>query len=1434
MYLVRAVASLTGGHKSTVVIASDGAVSDGELFQQLDDLLPPGDQVVYLDDRRFECSGLPLQEVKGLTDGVTIAREPTKPTVQPPSSMLELLVDGGPTAGWTIPIGVGEYVVGRAPTAAIRIPDGSLGRNHAKFTVHPDGRVSIEDLGSQNGTFVEGRRISGPADVALGSLIRCGTTLLSLSPPPAELAQLVQQNGGTTLVHRRQPEGQPSYAERIQLAKEPEPTDPPSLIGDIGTALVYAAISGGLAMFMGSVQMLVFAAMSPIVGLFSAVIRRKASAAKAKRDWESYRSQYDEQVQRLTDLRTGEAIQMRFLNPGPGQISRICAAPSRRLWERRPTDGLSMVVRVGSASVPSVVSTDDDRDPGVVWMVPIVVPLREAGTFGIKGPIDAARASAANVVLQLAALHGPDELKIVALLSDEAAESWECLRWLPHLRTDLDDPSLRIAAGAVQIADLLTNIENHLGEREALLADQPHRDSPMSPEIVVVIDTGQPLNDSKYLSILQRGRDVGIYALIIHPSQLPDGCNGILSISEPSRGRLERLGQIPVEDILLDGVGPSVSTASARSLARLRPAQGGAAEVPRVARLLDLVGLQTPSVEEVSQRWRKSSQESRNSVRGVVGHDGTGPFELVWSQNLANLLVAGSVGMGKSEFLLTVIAGLVAEYGPDDVMFVVIGFKGIQDFTTVAQLPHMLDVVGNLDPRAFERAMRMLTNEVHRRSERLAASGTKDIDAYYASRLNGDAAAQEPMPRLVVIADEFAELKRIAPHRYETLESFTRIGRALGVHVILATQNPEGVVNDQIKGNLPVRVSFKLIGVPLSKEVIGDPAAAMLPMSAKGRAFVATQGSGLVEVQMARVAGKRPGADANDAFLAVYQEALSDTSQPMLSKPQGSVEARADETDLSDLVQTCRAAAEAAGFETASVPWAKPLQTLYKWAPPSESKRESLPRGYAWAGVLEDPDGAVKGNPIHRDHMFNLGDGNICLFGSSGSGRSVALVTHAVSASLSSESVQIYGLDFTNDNGLALLTKLPNCGGIARDQQLCERILSRMRELVDLRKGQFDLAGVANIHEFRSDPAQEAIDDIVLVVDRIDILWAESDGLSGGGGLQSRNADNLLKLLAEGSSVGLTIIATASSSPLRHPLKQHFKHRMYLRLSTSDDYLDVGVRTKDMTEAVIASIPPGRALLPDGTREVQIGVFGGESRGEQATAITHLSAQIPTPDDLLRIRNLPNIIRWSDVVTTPTLASLPIGVDATFDVRALNVELGGWLVVAGPRRSGRTTALVSWGAMLQAAGLKLAAVDPGSLVAAGLDTQPVSTVDLSQPLASQLEGAGALLVDDADRSLFSGSPDLQRAWLEDIVKMGVVVVVATLDSAFANGSGVVLDTARKNSGCRVALRPSDRYVNQGVLGIPTLDAQRLIDDYPVGRGAAIIEGELVSPFHIPT
>ena len=254
-------------------------------------------------------------------------------------------------------------------------------------------------------------------------------------------------------------------------------------------------------------------------------------------------------------------------------------------------------------------------------------------------------------------------------------------------------------------------------------------------------------------------------------------------------------------------------------------------------------------------------REPVGAPRALLGLTASGPHEIDLTRDGPHALVGGTTGSGKSELLQALVAGLAANHRPDDLGFVLVDYKGGAAFRECARLPHTLGLVTDLDEHLTARALASLTAELRRRERLLADAGAKDLDAYRAQRAAGRFDGPR-LARLVIVVDEFKLLADELPDFVSGLVRIAATGRSLGVHLVLATQRPSGIITGDMRANVSLRICLRVRDRADSDDVIDDASAASLSEAAPGRAYLRAGDGQLVALQTAHVGGPADPAES--------------------------------------------------------------------------------------------------------------------------------------------------------------------------------------------------------------------------------------------------------------------------------------------------------------------------------------------------------------------------------------------------------------------------------------------------------------------------------------------------------------------------------------------------------------------------------------------
>ena len=558
-----------------------------------------------------------------------------------------------------------------------------------------------------------------------------------------------------------------------------------------------------------------------------------------------------------------------------------------------------------------------------------------------------------------------------------------------------------------------------------------------------------------------------------------------------------------VGEVRPEYVTPGWAERLARSIAPVRDisAEGDDAGLPEACRLLDVLGAEPPAAEAIAARW----QAAGPSTYAVIGACYDGPFGIDLRRDGPHALIAGTTGAGKSELLQTLIASLALVNRPDEMTFVLVDYKGGSAFKDCVHLPHVTGMVTDLDAHLTQRALASLTAELTGREKILAAAGAKDIEEYT------ERAGHQPrlplLPRLVIVIDEFASLARDLPDFVAGLVGIAQRGRSLGLHLILATQRPSGVVSADIRANTNLRIALRMTDVAESADVIDAPDAAHIARATPGRGYVRLGHASLVPFQAGRIGGRRPGADPGTAPARAWVRlaAWPDLGRP---EPRRPAARQADDelTDLKVLVDQIRRAAAAPAHPGPAQPLADAA------AAHAAAARPARPRQAAGAGAGAGPvrphrPARPPAAAARRDQPGHLRapDGGRRARGPGGPSCCAPSPPRSRSASAAPTSTCTASTAATAR--CCRWTDLPHCGAVVTRTQdeRAARLLARLAAELTRRQDLLAADGFAGITEQRAAaPAGQRLPHILVLLDRWE-GFTTTLGEAGGGSPDRRD-----------------------------------------------------------------------------------------------------------------------------------------------------------------------------------------------------------------------------------------------------------------------------------------------------------------------------------------
>ncbi len=1332
---------------------------------------------------------------------------------------LELRVVGGPSAGDIHPLAMGTSSVGRGHAAHIRVDDPSVSRRHAVLTVGTDG-VTVADAGSTNGTTIDGVPLgSFPNPLRPGKRLRMGCSTLTVAVPDV-IPMLVRPTANGQLSFNRPPrlDAPDPTAAKASVAFPTEPTVRERTRLPLITTIAPLIAGVALAAIMRRPEYLLFTMLSPLM-MAGQWVSDRAGHRKATR---TERARYDLALETASrafeNALSSESVDRRRRAPDAASLSRTASGPGAKLWERRRDDHDFLLVSLGSGSVLADLSVvrggQQSLGPPRVHDVPVTVALTTVGVLGIAGPPGTRTALMRAIVGQLAVLHSPRDVALVVLTEPrpERIEEWSWVRWLPHLQP-VGEANCRLLLGID--AD---SAAARVGELAALIDARRAAVAGVSPRaVVMIVDGARALRRTAALAdVLARGPAVGVYAICLDDiaAHLPEECGAVAVVTDPADLAATLLLNVPgvlaAIDAIPDGTSIQWADCIARSLAPLRDDSPGRDDaLPTTVRWLDIAGFGTNMTDDLVSRW----QSGVDSTNALVGTGPDAAFVVDIARDGPHALIAGTTGSGKSELLQTLVASLACSNRPDELTFVLVDYKGGAAFGACAALPHTVGVVTDLDGRLVERALASLRAELKQREGALSAAGAPNLEVF---RAGGGR-----LSRLIIVVDEFAALAEELPDFVGGLVGIAQRGRSLGVHLVLATQRPEGVVSADIRANANLRICLGVVRESESRDVIDADDAARISRSTPGRGYARTGHGELQVFQSGRVGGPPPS-EADSDRIDVELSPIRSLCLPRPVPAPDHCARVAAPTDLEVIVSACRAAADRLGLETPSSPWLPPLPALIPIGA-SEVRRPLT----AVLAVLDLPVAQKRQNyEIDLDEL-----GHLVIAGSPRSGRTTALrtIVGGLAASTSIRDLHMYAIDCAGGS-MAALSTFPHCGATisAHEHERVRRLLSVLKAELVVRQGIFAAEGFGSLTEQRAQSASP-LPHIVVLIDGWEGFLSTFEEVDSG-----TVVDASTRVLREGASVGIHLVITADRAGIVGRLASTVENRLVLRLADRSDFALIGVQAR----AVPVDMPAGRGFFTDTLTEAQVCTISGDPAGPaQIAALAGIAATARTRDQDVprslwprRVDPLPSIVTTAEIsaawgAKAPAVGSahvtLGVGGDELAAVTIDLLEFGPGFLIAGPPRSGRSTALATVAAGLRVAGWRVVAVTPRDSV---LRDYAHETFDATQfGIDSAFDrglGRLAVLVDDAE--IVAESPAavvLDRLTRTARDSGHLVVIAGTTEELSVGFRGFVVDVRRARTGLLLAPRgPLDGEVLGIRLPRGTGEAT------PVGRGQLVVRG----------
>ena len=1009
------------------------------------------------------------------------------------------------------------------------------------------------------------------------------------------------------------------------------------------------------AMFM-SVMMLVGTILWPTL---SRRFQKKKQIKKEAERQEKYRAYLGEIEKQINQERKKqeEILNENFISVAEC-VNRV-ANTDISLWERGTdqNDILRLRVGIGDQDMSAIFNTpaqsfslDQDvlkeeliefiNQPKKLRDVPVTISFFDNYFTSVIGNRKQCLDFANGLIVQLTALYGYDDVKTVFIYDEIEKPDLEYTKWLPHAWNN--DESLRLIATNIgEVNEVSAFLEKEI---EALKESDNEKVKKAVPNYVIFAFSRELALRAEVIKQLYAHEErinISVLSFFDELKNVPKECTAVIEL-EGTKGRIfdkqDARGKSMdfINDVSFTGDMVEYST----NLANIKlDVSATSYQLPKMVTFLEMFGVNKVEHLNASVRWKEN--DPTKSLKAPIGVNTLGDLfylDLHEKFHGPHGLVAGMTGSGKSEVIITYILSLALNYNPDEVAFILIDYKGGGMAKAFENLPHVAGIITNLDGSAIKRSLVSIESELKRRQAFFTKAskliGVSNIDIYKYQKSYRDGLVDEPLPHLFIISDEFAELKTQQPEFMTQLVSAARIGRSLGVHLILATQKPSGVVDDQIWSNSKFKVCLKVQDRSDSMEMLKRSDAAELVDT--GRFYLQVGYNELFEIGQSSWAGADYIPDDAEVKSNPCSISVIDINGNVIQSVKHEVKKKQESNPKKQLDVITGYISQTAQDENAKARqlWLPPieatvlLQDLHKKYQIEKLKPYKL---NPLVGELDDPVN-------QRRLPFTMpisAEGNTIIYGMPGSGKEMLLTTmiYDLLQTHSAETLNVYAMDFGAET-LKVFDKAPQFGGVAlsTESEKISSLLKMIRRELKNRKKQFsDWGGDFSSYCERSG---EVAPNIVVIINNYSIFTET----------YPEHEEQIASLTQECAKYGVYFIVTATSvNGVRYRTSQNFNQVFTLQLNDELDYSAVVGRTDGLFPAKFK----GRGLIKlDEVHEFQVADIAGNA--DAVEEINKLCLQLKEMSNVKyvkRIPMLPEIVNPEFYNNTEvTVDRIPIGI----------------------------------------------------------------------------------------------------------------------------------------------------------------------------------------------
>lgn len=1043
------------------------------------------------------------------------------------------------------------------------------------------------------------------------------------------------------------------------------------IMGNGGMFVIYSVCSMGLGAIMS------------VVTYISEGKEYKKDVLKREEQYLEYMARKEKEIQ---DLRQYELSIREKIYLSLDKDLSIINSFGKRLFEKDKKDVDFLSVYLGLGKVPAscltkfvkqkYITTDDAlldlpedlaRKYEYLENAPIISNMRDSSAVGLVGPRALLAAMLKNMTLDISTRHFYNDVKLFYILNEEYNKDFQWLRWLPHVANDY--LNLRnIVCDEESRNVLLEYLYAELSAREGKNEDEDREEN----RILVFVFDSAGIHKHPIAKYIEEANTYQVTFVFFeeYEEMLPKGCyeiirldngvgNGNLLCSLNGEAvftfRYEEMEEAALERMAVKMGAVSVDEVSLES------------ELTKSITLFQLLDIMSVQDLDLEKRWETS--QVYQSMAAPLGVKKKGEIVSLNISDKGNAhgphgLVAGTTGSGKSEILQSYVLSMASLFHPYDVGFLIIDFKGGGMANQFRDLPHLMGVITNIDGREVNRSLMFIKAELVRRQELFSLSDVNHINDYI--KLYKKGYVEQPLPHLIMIVDEFAELKAEYPEFMKEIISAARIGRTLGVHLILATQKPSGVVDNQIWSNSKFKLCLKVQTKEDSNEVIKTPLAAEIVEP--GRAYFQVGNNEIFELFQSAFSGAKvidPDSVEQKEF-ALY-ELNQWGRRKLVYTNKGEHKAEADQNQLQALVEYIHEYCRDGGIASLPGICLPPLPEQVFYGGLVRPEKDIMKGLTAVIGIYDDPE-----QQTQDDLSLNLSESNTYIIGSAQSGKTTLLQTivYSLMGQYTPEEVNIYIIDAGN-MAMKVLEGANHIGGVALAAE-DEKVINLFRFLLTIvgeRKNRFAQENLGTFKAYLEAGFRD-MPQIIFIIDNISVFREQFSGLE----------ETLLQLSREGMGVGINLVVTGTqTNSIGYKVLANYGTRISYSCNDKGEYNNLFGRCRIEPREL-----PGRGLISREKRVLEYHTalcVEGSKEFERVEGIKQFIRQLDNEYGDLRapeIPVVPELIAQTQLMNQHkelyrSQYKIPAGMDYdSISYESIDLASLGFFVISGKERSGKT------------------------------------------------------------------------------------------------------------------------------------------------------------------